>query len=427
MNSRPNRQILEADQLARLSKLLSTLHQSNPFYSKKMDEAGVRLPLAGLSEFFSSFPFTTKQEVVEDQAKHPPYGTNLTYPLERYTRFSQTSATTGTPLRWLDTPESWAWMVENWMQVLRVAKAEAGEPVFFAFSFGPFLGFWVGFDAAQKLGCLCIPGGGMSSVARLQAILDNQVKILCCTPTYAIRLADVAEEENIDLGRSSIRAIITGGEPGSSIPATRSRIEKSWPGARVYDHHGMTEIGPVSYECPKKACVLHVIESAFIPEIIDPETGQPVDAGETGELVLTNLGRTGSPLLRYRTGDMVRTGDADQCVCGSYDLALEGGVLGRSDDMVVVRGVNVYPGAVEDVIRSFQEVAEYRVEILSDRTLGEIRIQVESVSNGENNHKLAAQIEKALRASLSLRIPVETVPFGTLPRFEMKAKRWVKV
>ena len=233
MNSSPNRKILEADQLARLSKLLSTLQLSNPFYSKKMDEAGVRYPLAGLSEFFSSFPFTTKREVVEDQAKYPPYGTNLTYPLERYTRFSQTSATTGTPLRWLDTPESWAWMVENWMQVLRVAKAEAGELMFFAFSFGPFLGFWVGFDAAQKLGCLCIPGGGMSSVARLQAILDNQVKILCCTPTYAIRLADVAEEENIDLGRSSIRSIITGGEPGSSIPATRSRIEKSWPGARV--------------------------------------------------------------------------------------------------------------------------------------------------------------------------------------------------
>ena len=235
MNNIQSRESIARHQLAKLNDLLAALQPSNSFYSKKIKQAGLTPPFASLGEFYASFPYTTKQELVNDQAQRPPYGSNLTYPLEKYTRFNQTSATTGTPLRWLDTPESWAWMLDNWMKVFRVAEAALGEAVFFAFSFGPFLGFWTAFEAAQKLGCLSIPGGGMSSIARLHTILDNDVEILCCTPTYAIRLAEVAREERIDLERSKVRAIIAAGEPGSSIPATRSRIEDFWPGARVYE------------------------------------------------------------------------------------------------------------------------------------------------------------------------------------------------
>src|SRR5262249_49940639 len=152
-------------------------------------------------------------------------------------------------------------------------------------------------------------------------------------------------------------------------PSTRARIESLWCGASIVDHHGMTEVGPVSYSCPKQPGVLHVIESSFIAEVIDPESAKAVEPGSSGELVLTNLGRTGSPLLRYRTGDVVQAAKEAPCECGSYEIALEGGILGRTDDMVVVRGVNVYPSAIEQIVRSCGNVAEYRVEIHTGKAL----------------------------------------------------------
>ena len=229
-----------AGPLARLRELLATVLRDNPFYSAKLRGAGPDADLATL-------PFTLKQELIDDQVAHPPYGSNLTYPIERYTRFCQTSATTtGTPMRWLDTPESWDWMIGNWTRVYQAAGVAARDRIFFAFSFGPFLGFWVGFEAATCVGCLAIPGGGMRSAARLRTIVETSATVLCCTPTYAIRLAEVAAEENIDLGVSSVRTLIVAGEPGGSVPATRRHISKLWRGARVVDHHGMTEIGPVS-------------------------------------------------------------------------------------------------------------------------------------------------------------------------------------
>src|SRR5687767_12322925 len=254
-----DRAALEASQLWQLRQLLTQLSPHNRFYAPRLRAARLNDGVANLHDFFQRMPCTTKKELLEDQVAHPPYGTNLTYPLERYTRFNQTSATTGTPMRWLDTPESWEWMLDNWEQVYRAADIERGDRVYFAFSFGPFLGFWTAFESAGRLGCLCIPGGGLSSSARLRAMIDNQATVLCCTPTYAIRLAEVAEEEKIDLSASALKALIVAGEPGGSIPATRACIERHYPGARVYDHHGMTEVGPVSFECPRRPGVLHII------------------------------------------------------------------------------------------------------------------------------------------------------------------------
>ncbi|MDQ3813110.1 MAG: AMP-binding protein [Armatimonadota bacterium] len=423
----PNRAAIEAGQLARLRTLLQELIPANPFYARKLATANLTPEIASLEEFSRRVPFTTKQEIVEDHRAHPPYGSNLTYPLECYTRFNQTSATTGLPLRWLDTTESWNWMLDCWDEVYEAAGVRRGDRIYFAFSFGPFLGFWTAFEAGTRRGCLCVPGGGLSSVARVQAIIDNGISILCCTPTYAIRLAEVALSGNIDLTLAKVKTIIVAGEPGGSILATRAHIANLWPGARVFDHHGMTEIGPVTYECPQRPGVLHVIESAYYPEIIDPYSRQPVAPGGTGELILTNLGRWGSPLLRYRTGDVVRRAAANPCACGRYDLALEGGILGRTDDMVVVRGVNIFPGAVEDVLRTCPEVAEYRVEIRTYQALPELSIQIEPVPGCVDVAGLVHQLESVLRSTFALRIPVTAVPAGTLPRFEMKARRWVKL
>jgi len=424
----PDRAAIQAGQLEQLRELLSELLPANKFYAAKLGSAGVGFDVASLVDFSARFPFTSKAELVSDQLAHPPFGSNLTYPLDRYTRYHQTSGTSGAPLRWLDTPENWEAMIESWSQIFRAAQVGAGDRVMFAFSFGPFLGFWLAFESAERLGCLCLPGGGLSSAARLRMMRDVQASVLCCTPTYALRLAEVAATEKIETAALGVKTIIVAGEPGGSIPATRAKLESLWPGARIFDHHGMTEVGPVTFECPRQPGRLHVIEPAYYAEVLDPVTSLPA-AG--GELILTTLGRIGSPLLRYRTGDLVQLGAPNWepgtvCVCGRHNLALEGGILGRVDDMVIVRGVNVYPSAVEEIIRRFGEVAEYCVHVSGAATLVELRITIEPADTCRDARALAAQVQTALETAFSLRVPVETAAPGDLPRFEMKARRWVK-
>ena len=440
------RAAIQARQWEQLSGLLTTSLPGNPFYTKKLGplaealqarvspkDAAARSAAEQLAEFSRLAPFTTKAEIVADQLEHPPYGTNLSFPLERYTRCHQTSGTTGTPLRWLDTSDDWNAMVEDWVTVYRAAGVKRGDRVLFAFSFGPFIGFWLAFEAAERLGALCLPGGGLGSLARLRMILDHAATVVCCTPTYALRLAESAAEHGIALDGSSVRTLLVAGEPGGSLPAVRERLARLWPGARVFDHHGMTETGPVTHECPACPGVLHVLESSFYAEVIDPATGEAAPAGASGELVLTTLSRQGSPLLRYRSGDLVRAAfgpleDAPPpCACGRYELALAGGILGRTDDMIIVRGVNVFPSAVEEIVRGVDGVAEYQVTVTVARGLAEMALRVEPSAPGPNPGGIARQVQEALQAALSLRVPVVTVPPGTLPRFELKARRWVTV
>jgi phenylacetate-CoA ligase len=417
-------------QLRSVNELVARIVPGNAFYTRKILEAAAPGEFRSLEEFTEKFPFTTKREIAQDQEQHPLYGRNLTYPLQRYSRFHQTSGTSGKPLRWLDTPESWESMLESWVEILRAAGASSDDVGFFAFSFGPFLGFWLAFEAATRIGMLSIPGGGLSTAGRLSAILETKTTVLCCTPSYAIHLAETAAHERIDLKNSRVRRIIVAGEPGGSLSATRAHIESLWPGARVFDHHGMTEVGPVTYECPEHPCRLHVIHWAYLAEIINPQTRKAAGPGERGELVLTTLKRTGSPLLRYRTGDLVVAAEhhtaGAACVCGRYDLALEGGILGRTDDMVVVRGVNIYPSAVEQIVRGFQEVAEYQVRISKKGAMTEMHIVIEPARQAKGVAALVSGIEKELERAFTLRIPVTAAQPGSLPRAELKAKRWLQ-
>lgn len=417
---------LITSQSNQLQALLAAMLPANAFYSRKFDEAGARRRITSTGQL-QELPFTFKHELVSDQQQQPPYGTNLTFPLERYVRCHQTSGTSGAPLRWLDTAESWNWMLGNWEQVLRVAGVTRGDRVLCAFSFGPFLGFWLAYEAALRVGCLCIPGGGLSSAARLRMILEHGITVLCCTPTYGVHLAEVAAREGIDLSASTVRLMVVAGEPGGSIAATRQRLSELWPNCRVFDHHGMTETGPVSFECPARSGVLHIMESGFIPEIVDPSSGSLVKPGTPGELVLTSLGRTGSPLLRYRTGDMVKPSLEAVCECGRSDLALEGGILGRTDDMVIVRGVNIYPTAIENIIRAIPEIAEYAVTVDESKALSELNVRFEPVPQCGDVEEITRTLQQKFEAAWSLRVPVTAVPPGSLPRFELKAKRWTKV
>ena len=408
---------IERLQQERLAQMLDEVLPANRFNAEKFRQAGLtRKDIAGLTDL-PRIPFTTKAELLTDQEEHPPYGTVLTYPLQRYTRLHQTSGTHGKPLRWLDTPDSWEWMLNSWRQIFAAAEVTADDRLFFPFSFGPFLGFWTAFDAGQQLGCLCLAAGGMSTRARLRMMFDNAATVVLCTPTYALHLAEVAREQGVKL--EGVRCLIVAGEPGGSIPATRKRIEDAWQ-ARVFDHSGMTEVGPCSFECTENPGGLHLLEGDYIAEVIDPVTTAPVPAGQIGELVLTTLGRWGSPLLRYRTGDVVRA-DPDPCPCGRSFRRLGGGVLGRSDDMIAVRGNNVYPAAIEGVLRRFAEVAEYRVDVDASATLTELRVEIEPTA--ASGLDLAQRVTAAIRDELLFRAEVVLVAPGSLPRFEMKADR----
>ena len=289
------RAAIESQQLVRLQALVELTLASNPFYGRKLRAAGVERAPSSLAGFTATAPLTRKQDFVDDQRAHPPYGTNLAFPLDRYRRMHQTSGTTAAPVRWLDTAESWSALLDGWVRVFQASGVNRHDRVFFPFAFGPFCGFWMAFEAAVRLGCLALPAGGLRSAGRLQMLLDNEATAFCATPTYAIRLGQAAREEGFELSRSKIRTILVAGEPGGGIPSTRALIESLWPGASVKDHHGMTEVGPVTYECPLHPRRLHVMEQDYLAEVLDPDTLEPVAPGELGELILTTLHRTASP------------------------------------------------------------------------------------------------------------------------------------
>ncbi len=410
---------LFALQRRKLSALLGEVLATNSFYGRKL----TGLSFDAARDSLDRLPLTTREEIQKDQLDHPPYGTNLTYPLGRFVRFHQTSGTTTLPLRWLDTAESWAWFKACWKTVYRTAGVKSSDRLVFPFSFGPFIGFWGAFEAATELGNLVLAAGGMTTSARLRYLLDNQATIVCCTPTYALHMAEVAAAEGLSLADSPVRALIVAGEPGGSVPALRAAIESAW-GARVFDHCGMTEMGAYGFECLEAPEGMHVLETEFIAEVIDPATTAPIPDGREGELVLTNLGRWGSPLIRYRTGDCVRM-IRNRCACGRWFARLEGGILGRVDDMLVIRGNNVFPAAVEGVLREFPEVAEFCLVVGKAGSLTELEIQVEPAS-ATNAEGLAERISNRIRDRLLFRPSVFIVPRGTLPRFEMKARRLIR-
>src|SRR5215475_12942943 len=377
---------LRAWQDERLRSLFAEL-STNGFYQEKFDSAGMKMAETRGAADLSALPFTTKSELVAEQLKHPPYGRLLTYPLSRYRYIHQTSGTTGRPLRWLDTAEDWKTFLQGWIEVYRGAGVTEDDLVFCAFSFGPYVSHWAGIEGARSAGALAISGGGMSSEQRLRAILDNRCTVLVCTPTYAMHLAEVAARLGLDLRSSDIRITIHAGEPGASVPNVRRRIEESW-GARCFDHAGATEVGAWAFDCQAEDGAMHLNELLFMFEVIDPKTCQVVGAGTRGELVITTLG--------------------------------------RADDMLSVRGVNVYPSAIDDLIRAVPSIVEYEVEIRRESEMDDLLLKIET-----DGRRPFAEVERAIlaafRAQLNIRVSVVQALAGSLPRYEFKARRYKRV
>ena len=416
--SLPSRAAVEELQLAKLQRTLSEIYRRNPFYTNKSDEAGIEPCTIQSLDDLLRLPLTDKSELVADQ-DNGRFAANMTYPLTRYVRFHQTSGTKGEPLRVLDTPESWEWWGRCWKQVFSASGVGPDDRIFCAFSFGPFIGFWAAVEGARQLGALLVPGGGRSSLDRLKLMRETGCTVLCCTPSYALHLLDIAVEHDFDISELNIHTTIHAGEPGANIPAIKQRIETGWS-ASCRDHSGASEVGAYGFETGAQPNGLLINETEFIAEVLNTE-GRLVNPGEEGELVLTNLGRWGFPVIRYRTGDVVRY--AEPQAATRYLLYLEGGIIGRVDDMVTVRGINIYPGAIDNLVRSLDGIDEYRTTVSTGGELNRLDMEIE-LRSGADPALTRSALAGLITDKLGLRPDISVVEPDTLPRFEMKGKRF---
>ena len=407
-------------QIEKLRSMFKKIYGHNRFYTDKFDTAGIDHKAIQNVNDMAKIPLTNKEELIKAQHDNPPFGSNATFPESAYSRFHQTSGTTGKPLRVLDTPESWEWWGRCWGFVLTGAGLTENDRLFVPFSFGPFIGFWAALEGARIINTMMIPGGGRDSLERLHLMKELGVTAICCTPTYALRLAEVAREAEFDLNEIPLRISILSGEPGANVPATKSRVESVW-NVKSYDHAGASEVGAHSFECEIQPNGTHVNESEFIVEVLNPDTLEPVSEGEQGELIITNLGRIGFPVIRYRTGDLVRL-NHEPCKCGRTFPRFEGGVLGRVDDMVVVRGINVFPSAIENLVRRSDEVEEFRITVSTVKQMGHLSIELD-LKKDTNPENAKNDVYQQIRNELGLSSEIKVVPHGSLPRFEMKARR----
>src|SRR5688572_25395119 len=420
---RASRASMQRLQLTRLRKQIAHAAVYSPFYKRKLREAGVKAGSVRTLEDLRRLPFTTKDELKDNQAQTPPWGDVLAVPFADVLRIHMTSATTGRPLAFLDTKEDWYGFYHSYARSLYGFGVRREDMVMAAFSYGPWIGYWSGFYAAQDLGCLVFPAGGLSTDQRIDALRTYPITVLGCTPSYALFLAEQAARKGIDLAKETrIRITWHTGEPGASIPATRQRIETAF-GAKAYDLPGLTEIAAWGFECEARSGITHVHEDYCYPEVLD-EHDRPVAPGERGELVFTSLYRKAMPLIRYRTRDVVQLSDR-ACPCGRTFVGFEGGVLARLDDMKKIRGIIVYPRRIEELVRGHAGVDEFQIVFRRVEGLDEILVRIDPSPGlgADERARMQGVLAESLRLGLGIRAGVELTAPGELPRWDHKARR----
>ncbi|MCC6671604.1 MAG: AMP-binding protein [Planctomycetes bacterium] len=415
-------------QLLKLQRLVARAWQESPYHRRIYERAGVYPDQIRSLDDLRRLPFMTREEWMACQAEHPLFGDMTTRPREEAIRYHLTSGTSGRqPLRVLDGRKDWSWIAEMWCYGFWGFGIRPHDTVYFAFSYGSFIGFWGAHYACEKMGCLVLPSGNMTTENRVRQIVEMGATAFCATPTYALRLGQTAQAMGIDLRRDArVQRVIVSGEPAGSIPATKKMIEEMW-GAKCGDTAGMTEIGTIMiFECDEQPGGTHILEDHFIEEVLDPESGEPVPYGTKGERVVTSFGRGFIPLVRYRTRDMVEKVPHTECRCGRTGDLFRGGILGRFDDMKLVRGTNVYPRAVEAIVREHPEIEEFQIVLTREAGVrDEITVRVEVKEGAQAQWpRIEARLGKDLAAAHEgLRFNIALAARGELPRFELKAKR----
>jgi phenylacetate-CoA ligase len=420
---------LRALQYIKLKRLCEWAYAKSAFHRRRWDAARFHPDQLKTLDDLRRIPFMSRQEWMEAQAEAPPFGPLLAVPQGTAIRYHTTSGTTGrTPLRVLDGTKDWEWIAEMWAYGLWGFGLRPNDVVLFAFSYGTFIGFWGAHYACEKIGCLVLSTGSATTESRVKSIIDMGVTTVCSTPTYALRMWQAAAEMGIDLARDTkVDKVIVSGEPAGSIPAVKRQLETAWR-AKVGDTAGMTEIGTIMiFECQRQPGGTHIIEDNFIEETLEYESDNPVPYGGRAERVVTSFGRGFIPLIRYRTGDLVVKVAHTACDCGRTGDLYQGGIQGRWDDMKLVRGTNVYPRAVESIVRECAAVDEFQILLTREGVTDEIAVLVE-MKPGREDHweRLRARLLVDLPdAHEGLRFKVEQAPPNSLPRFELKAKRLV--
>ncbi|AZS35726.1 Phenylacetate-coenzyme A ligase [Microbacterium lemovicicum] len=426
----PKTETLERDQLrelqlAKLRRLVTWADERSPFYRRSFREAGFSPTQLKSWTDIERIPFLTRDAWMKSQEAAPPYGDLPAAGADAAVRLHTTSGTSGrTPLRALDTRRDWKWASEMWAYALWGMGVRAHDIGYVAFGYGSFIGFWGLHNALEKMGALTIPGGAQTTETRVKQIVDFGATVVASTPTYAARLAQVAIELGYDLAESAVHTVVLSGEP--VVPEMKSLIEEAW-GAKAYDTAGMTEISTVfMFEPQNQPGGCHIIEDHFIEQVVDPDTGRELPYGEAGERVSTSFGRSIIPLIRYRTADRVVKIPAAVAGNGRTWDMYAGGLQGRVDDMKLVRGTNVYPQAVESIVRTHSGIEEFQIRIHREGIRDEITLVVEP-SPATDAREWAA-LETSLAQALAdahegLRFCLERADVNALPRFELKARR----
>ncbi len=416
-------------QFKRLSEMLRHAWKQSPYYRNLMQSHDIAPPdIKTLEDFFKHFPVTRRDDLDRDQLDHPPFGTRLAIPLDEALRYHSTSGTTGKPpVRAFDSERDWIWGADAWAASLYNFGVRPSDVVMIAFGYGSFIGFWGAHYAFEKIGCRVHPTGSMDTKTRIQMILDLGITVLCCTPSYAIRILHVAKESGINLAdQTRLNMVVVAGEPGASIPSTREIIEEGF-NAHLGDFMGTTETaGMIASTCSWLSGGLHINEDRFLAEVVDPNTLKPLGYGARGMMVVTPLIKEAMPLFRYATNDIVNMGRSDLCPCGrTLDLFM-GGILGRYDDMVKVRGVQLTPQMIEEIVRSFSEVEEFFTTVENREGLDSLVIQFELRKDlgPQSGEQIARKIRERAKKDIGLSPEVTLRPYGSLPRFELKARRF---
>lgn len=417
-------------QLVKLRRMCEWAHARVPFHRRRFEAAGFHPDQVKSLDDLRRLPMMTRDEWVASQKEKPLWGDLIAAEPRNAIRYHLTSGSTGRqPLRALDSTRDWEWISEMWCYGAWGFGVRPDDVVYFAFGYGSFIGFWGAHYGCEKIGALVVPGGAQTTERRVEQIVELGVTTIFSTPTYALRLWQEAVAMGVDLAATKVDKVIVSGEPAGSIPAMKRQLEHGW-GARCGDTAGMTEIGTIfAFECAEQPGGAHIIEDHLYEEVINQASGEPAKYGELGERVVTSFGRGLMPLIRYRSGDIVMRVPHSTCRCGRTSDIYDGGIRGRFDDMKLIRGTNVYPRAVESIVREHDSIDEFQIYVWHDENniRDEITVRLELRPDSQIGWpELSERLRKDLAgAHEGLRFNLELMPAGSLPRYELKARRLV--
>lgn len=418
------REKLQELQLKRLRWQLKRCYKESQFHQEKFDEAGVKPEDLNCIQDIHRFPVTTKQELRDEQAAHPPVGRYAVAPTSDWREVHPSTGTTGAPVYNLWAEEDIRFITEWTARTKWSFGVRPGHVIQNAFSYGLWVAGLASHYAARELGCFCIPIGATPAERQVDYILNLKPDVILATPSFALYIAETLSAEGIAPQEISLKLGCFGGEPGAAVESTRGRIEEGL-GIRAFDYYGLAEIGPtIASECTEQLG-LHWAEDHLLVEVLDEETGEPVPEGNPGVLVISHLTKRATPMIRYWTND-IGILDRSPCPCGRTHARSPGGIIGRADDMIVYRGAKFYPTQVEKALRAFPRVTdEFRIRLTTDAERGTDICTVVAEYIGEDDREAndITALRRRLGDELQVKPYVEFVPPNSLERTVFKAKR----